>query len=282
MIRTLLVVTVVLLGASPEEDGWRALLNNKDLSGWETWLAKPHRSSSFEALPRNEKGEYAEALGLNRDPHQNFSVVVEDGRPTLRISGEVFGGISTKEEFENYQFRAEFKWGQKKWPPREKTVRDNGLLYHCVGPHGAGSGAWLKSFEMQIQEHDCGDFHSVAGVLVDVEAVPKDPSKPQGDLLYRKGSPKVTGVARRVWKDPDNEKPSGEWNMVEFYCYGQTSVHVVDGQATMVLTGHRHRAGDQIVPLTKGRIQIQSEAAEIFWRNIEVRPITEIPRQFLD
>src|SRR5436190_249855 len=148
----------------------------------------PAKSAEFEGLKKNEKGDYLEALGLNRDPHANFSVVTEDGKPALRISGEVFGGISTKEEFENYHFRAEFKWGQKKWPPREKTVRDNGLLYHCVGPQGAGSGAWLKSFEMQIQEHDCGDFHSVAGVLVDVEAVPKDPSKPKGDLLYRKGA----------------------------------------------------------------------------------------------
>jgi hypothetical protein len=282
MIRLLLPLVIAILGASPAEDGWKPLLNGKDLSGWETWLAKPHRSSSFEGLAKNEKGDYTEGLGLNRDPHQNFSIVVEDGQPALRISGEVFGGISTTEEFENYRFRAEFKWGQKKWPPREKTVRDNGLLYHAVGPHGAGSGAWLKSFEMQIQEHDCGDFHSVAGVLVDVEAVPKDPSKPQGDLLYRKGAPKVTGVARRVWKDPDNEKPSGEWNVVEFYCFGQTSVHVVNGQVTMVLSGLRHKAGNQVVPLTKGRIQIQSEAAEIFWRNIEVRPISEIPPRLLE
>jgi hypothetical protein len=273
---------VAALGVPPEDEGWRPLLNGKDLSGWETWLAKPHRSSTVEGLSKNEKGEYAEPLGLNRDPNRVFSVVTEDGQPALRISGEVWGGISTKEEFENYHFRAEFKWGQKKWPPREKTVRDNGLLYHAVGPHGAGSGAWLKSFEMQIQEHDCGDFHSVAGVLVDVEAVPKDPSKPKGDLLYRRGAEKVTGVARRIWKDPDNEKPSGEWNVVEFLCAGQTSVHVVNGKTTMVLTGLRHKVGNQDVPLTKGRIQIQSEAAEIFWRNIEVRPVTEIPKRFLD
>ncbi len=282
MNRLLLPLWITVLGASPAEDGWRPLLNGKDLSGWETWLTKPHRSSSFEGLAKNEKGDYSEALGLNRDPHQVFSIVTEDGRPALRISGEVWGGISTTEEFENYHFRAEFKWGRKKWPPRENTVRDNGLLYHGVGAHGAGSGAWLKSFEMQIQEHDCGDFHSVAGVLVDVEAVPKDPSKPQGDLLYRKGAPKVTGVARRIWKNPDNEKPSGEWNVVEVYCYGQTSVHVVNGQVTMVLSGLRHKAGNQVVPLTKGRIQIQSESAEIFWRNIDVRPITEIPTRLLE
>src|SRR5688500_10002985 len=162
MIRTLLLGVLAAFAVPPEEDGWKPLLNGKDLSGWETWLTKPQKSSAIEGLKKNEKGDYAEPLGLNRDPNRVFSVVTEDGRPALRISGEVWGGISTKEEFENYHFRAEFKWGQKKWPPREKTVRDNGLLYHGVGPHGAGSGSWLKSFEMQIQEHDCGDFHSVA------------------------------------------------------------------------------------------------------------------------
>ena len=279
--RAVILLLAVALGG-PEDEGWKPLMNGKDLSGWETWLTKPHKSSVVDGLAKNEKGEYSSALGLNRDPNQVFSIVEVDGTPALRVSGEVWGGISTKEEFENYHFRAEFKWGRKRWPPREKTVRDNGLLYHCVGPHGAGSGSWLKSFEMQIQERDCGDFHSVAGVLVDVEAVPKDPSKPKGDLLYRKGAEKVTGVARRIWKDPDNEKPSGEWNVVEFLCVGQTSVHVVNGKVTMVLTGLRQKAGNTEVPLTKGRIQIQSESAEIYWRNIEVRPITEISKKFLE
>jgi hypothetical protein len=87
------------------------------------------------------------------------------------------------------------------------------------------------------------------------------------------------GVTQRIFKDPDAEKPSGEWNTVEFFCHGQTSVHVVNGVVNIVLTNLRH--GDER-PLTKGRIQIQSEGAEIYWRNLEVKPITEIPRPFLE
>ena len=33
-------------------------------------------------------------------------------------------------------------------------------------------------------------------------------------------------------------------------------------------------------PLTRGRIQLQSEGAEVFYRNIRLRPITEIPAEF--
>ena len=269
-------VILMLAVAMNEDEGWRPLMNGKDLSGWETWLTKPHKSSVVDGLKKNEKGDYAEALGLNRDPNQVFSIVEVDGHPALRISGEVWGGISTKEEFENYHFRAEFKWGQKKWPPREKTVRDNGLLYHCVGRHGAQSGLWMKSFEMQIQERDCGDFHSLAGAMVDVAAARKDPKSP---LVYTPGAPVVAGVTQRILKNPDAEKPTGEWNTVEFYCHGQTSAHVVNGVVNMVLTNLRHADNR---PLTKGRIQIQSEGAEIYWRNLEVKPIAEIPRPFLE
>jgi hypothetical protein len=64
---------------------------------------------------------------------------------------------------------------------------------------------------------------------------------------------------------------------MELYCLGQTSVHVVNGRVNMVLTSLRHRVDGREVPLTKGRIQFQSEAAEVFYRNIAVRGINEIP-----
>jgi len=39
-----------------------------------------------------------------------------------------------------------------------------------------------------------------------------------------------------------------------------------------------HRVEWREVPLTKGRIQLQSEAAEVFYRNVAIRRITEIPK----
>jgi hypothetical protein len=49
----------------------------------------------------------------------------------------------------------------------------------------------------------------------------------------------------------------------------------------LVLTGLRQKTGGQEVPLTKGRIELQSESAEIFFRNVQVRSITEIPAEVL-
>jgi hypothetical protein len=176
-----MLTLTILLSALQENE--RPIWNGKDLAGWETWLGRPHKAIEVPGLPRNEKGEYTKDVGLDQDPKGVFRVVEVDGAPAIRISGEVWGALTTKEEFENYRFRAQFKWGQKKWPPREKTVRDNGLLYHCVGKHGAQSGYWMKSFEMQIQERDCGDFHSLAGAKVDVEAERKNSADPKSPLV---------------------------------------------------------------------------------------------------
>jgi hypothetical protein len=257
-------------GADKAEDGWRQLFNGKDLSGWDTWLSRPQGSK--------------EVIGLNRDPHKVYSVVTADGRPAIRISGEVFGALTSTDEFENYHLRLEFKWGQKKWPPREKAVRDSGLLYHCYGPQGA-AGPWMKSLECQIQEHDCGDFWSVAGrvgTVVDVEGVRKGE---KGPVVYRKGGSKFTvpspGTGPRIVKSADHERPTGEWNTIEVMAVGTTAVHLVNGKANMVLTNIRRCEADGGTPLTRGKIQLQSEGAEVFYRNIAVRPLAEIPAEYL-
>jgi hypothetical protein len=254
-------------------DDWTPLFNGKNLDGWDTWLGKPLGGK--------------EVVGLNNDPKGVYSVVMVDGKPAIRITGEIFGALTSKKEFENYHLRLEFKWGEKKWPPREKSVRDSGLLYHCVGEHGAASTFWMRSQECQIQEKDCGDYWSVAGGIVDVEA-----ELVGSAIHYKKGGTKIT-VPRtfknasgktvtesRIIKSVTNEK-EGDWNSIELLTVGQTSVHVVNGKVVMVLTGSRQVVKGKEEPLTRGKIQIQSEGAEVFYRNIEVRSIKQIPESYL-
>ncbi len=258
-------VSLVPAAADDKKEGWTSLFNGKDLSGWDTWLGKPFKEK--------------EIIGLNKDPLKVYAVATVDGQPAIRVSGEIWGAITTKDEFENYHLKLEFKWGEKRWPPREKTVRDSGLLYHCVGPQGAHGTYWMRSLELQIQEKDCGDFHSVTGgVLVDVEGERKGD---KGPLVYKKGGTKHAGVKSRIVKDPDNEKPTGQWNTIELLTVGQTSVHVVNGKVNMILTNSRHKVNNQEEPLTRGKLQLQSEAAEVFYRNIAIKKIAKIPEEYL-
>jgi hypothetical protein len=253
-----------LAGQADPKDGWIPLFNGKDLEGWDTWLGRPVGSKEF--------------VGLNNDPKHVYTLVTEDGKPAIRISGEIFGALTSKQEFENYHLRLEFKWGQKKWPPREKAPRDSGLLYHCVGPFGKPNPNWLESLEFQIQEHDCGDFYSVAGTVVDVHGVRKGD---KGTVYYQKGAPLLTGIKSRIVRDVDHEKPLGQWNTLELMSVGGTSVHIVNGKANMVLTNSRHNVGGKEGPLTRGKIQLQSEGAEVFYRNIAYRPLTNVPEEYL-
>jgi hypothetical protein len=49
----------------------------------------------------------------------------------------------------------------------------------------------------------------------------------------------------------------------------------------MILTGLRQRVDGRETPLTKGKLQLQSEAAEVYYRNIQIRPIDRIPNEIL-
>ena len=251
------------------------LFNGKDLSGWDVYIGSPYDTvqHKFTGTP----------LGLNNDPLKVFSVVVEDGKPAIRVSGERFGGISTTGSYKNYHLRLEFKWGKLKWQPKQNAKRDSGLLYHAVGNHGADGGFWLRSQEFQIQEGDCGDYWGVAGGIADVPAVRQGENK----FVYTPGSPLLAfrekgPNGRNCIKNPDGEKPYGQWNVIDLYCLEGTSVHVVNDIVTMILYNSRQSEGDKEVGLTEGKIQLQSEGAELFYRNLRVEEIKSIPKQLLN
>ncbi len=253
---------------SPKPGQWQTLFNGTDLTGWETYLDSPYTA---------DKSVKAAPIGLNNDPNHVFSVVTTDGKPALRISGETFGGINTLADFENYHLRLEFKWGTQQWAPKLGQPRDSGLLYHSVGAHGTPM-LWMESFEYQIQEGDCGDYWGVMEVVTDIPARKNE----KGKYVYQPGAPLVTFQdktpnGRSCLKYPNPEKPSGQWNVVELYCVGDTCLHVLNGTVNMMLTHTRHLVDGQSKPLTKGKIQLQSEGAEVFYRNIQVQPISRLP-----
>ncbi len=88
--------------------------------------------------------------GLNNDPNQVFRV--ENG--AIHVSGKEFGYVITKKEFADYYLRAEFKWGEGTYAPREGQARDSGILYHVQGEQKV----WPRSVEFQIIEGGTGDF----------------------------------------------------------------------------------------------------------------------------
>ncbi|MFD2202695.1 3-keto-disaccharide hydrolase [Shivajiella indica] len=254
------------------ENQWEPLFNEKDLTGWDTYLGPPWVATSDSTVGRSDR-----PIGLNIDPLSVFSVVEVDGQPAIRISGEQWGGLSTTQEYHNYHLSLQFKWGEAKYKPRDKNKRDSGILYHAGGPHGADYGFWMRSQEFQVQEGDCGDYWGVAGGIMDILAKKSDDLyvyDPEAELLTFSDS---SAVGRRCVKYPDAENPTGEWNTLELYCFGDTTVHVVNNKVVMVLYNSRYMTETGELPLKSGKIQIQSEGAEVFYRDIKVKRISNLP-----
>lgn len=213
------LITCFYANAQQAHKNWRPLFNGNNLNGWYSFLT---------------------SKGKNNDPEKVFNI--ENG--LLHISGKEFGYICTEKEFSNFHLVVEFKWGVKKYPPRDAdtTRRDNGILYFV--PLNARDFVWPKGIECQIQEGDTGDFWMIdsATIVIDgIRTTPKDFS--------------------RSIKKKDAEKPTGEWNRVEVISNKGKITHIVNGTIVNECTG---------ASLTKGKIIIQSEGAEIFYRKIEI------------
>jgi hypothetical protein len=268
MLGLALVVVPLIAAAGPrtekqdakkQDDGVVHLFNGKDLTNFYTWLA----------APQGEK----KPLGKNNDPLKVVTVV--DG--AVRVSGEVFGAFITEREYSDYRLIVEYKWGEKTYPPREKRARDSGILIHCQGSDGS-FGAWMPSIECQMIEGGTGDLIIISNkehpmsITAEVETRGGQPYyKPGAPAREFKGG-RVNWYARDPqWKDvkgfrgkEDIEKPLGEWNTYEIIADGDTITAILNGKTTAMGTKCNH---------TKGKILFQSEAAEVFFRRIDLKPL---------
>jgi xylan 1,4-beta-xylosidase len=272
-------INIPFLGMSQEKN----LFDDKTLKGWTTYLGVPHASVTGLKIKKDNNGKYTKPIGTNKDPLKVFKIVQEDGRPAIYVSGQVFGTLTTKESYENYHLTMEYKWGDKKWAPRETMVRDAGLLYHGLPMPKSSTRNWHPAQECQIQEGDTGDYWPTGEVFIDIPAVNPDTSKffyynPNGVFQSMFFSDKMH--ERRVATNLEIEKPHGQWNKVELICMGDSSIHIVNGKVVMRLYNSRKTQNGKKVPLTKGTIALQSEGAEVYYRDIKIKPIKDIPEQY--
>jgi hypothetical protein len=279
-LRALLIAAALAVIAAPihaADAPWQPLFNGRDLDGWDKFLATR---------------EGSEPLVANVDPQGVFSVTNLNGENVIHVTGEVYGAITTREQFTNFHFRVQFKWGLQRWPGRANVGRDTGILYCAIGQPNPRTG-WMTSVENNIMEKGVGQWWSVNGAIIDVEGewiTPENelyvPYKKEGrgekNIVWKRGAPRITAnPANGITPPFDVEQVFGNWNTVEVVFWGGQCIHILNGHVNLVAVNPRWKAGELWRPLTHGRIQLQSEAAEVFYRKAEGRHLDELPSEFL-
>jgi hypothetical protein len=241
-------------GQATEE--WTPLFNGRDLSGWYSFL---------------------QVHGKDRDPDR--VITIEDGMIRLYKHAEhgtrvVMGYIATEKEYGDYHFRFKYRWGEKRFEPRLKLKRDAGLYYHLIGEDHV----WPKALQFQVQQTDVGDLITLYGFQVDTWTDPKTfgaeiPTyRPAADW----GEPRVMGGKGLAYQGrlPGEIEVDG-WNTVEIIVKGDRTTHILNGKVVNEGAKVRHvdEKTGQSRPITRGRIALEIEAAEVDFRDVEIRSL---------
>ena len=241
-----------------------------DLSAFYTWLA----NHAYE------------------DPNRVFTIVDRvDGAPAIRISGQDWGGLVTRQRFSRYKLLMDFRWGAVTWGVRKERARNSGILIHCFGEDGNSlptyRAPWMASIEYEILEGRTGDVLLVGGhdrttgerVLprATMRAQPgKSVWDPQGtprEFVSKQGALHWFGIDPELKDFPgargrqDVERPAGEWNRVEAHVDRDGMLFFLNGVKVMEISRPS---------LTEGRLLIQSEGAEVFIRRFELHPLGKL------
>lgn len=147
-----------------------SLFNGKDLSSWVFFI----------------KDQSVDPAGV-------FSV--KDA--SIRISGNPFGYMRTREQFADYKLHLEWRW------PVEAT--NSGVFIHAQEPDAQ----WPQCIEVQLKAGDAGDFICVGGASMNERA-------DENNRIIRK-------------MNESNELPVGEWNTLEVICRGNTIEVYING-----------------------------------------------------
>lgn len=261
---------------------WEELID-ADLSKWDNYLSFQHQPGYDGTPPKNEHGELIDPIGLNNPAYNVFSTFQEGDNTIIRNSGEYYGCLITKEEYENYHFQLKYKWGNKKWAYRKNLLKDSGILYHSIGPMAVEYWrSWMLSQEFQIMEGHTGDFWSQANSAIDIRAY-----KPESNLdpLAHESQDYLPitmygPYGNYCLRSGNYEKPHDEWNTLDLFCFEGKSLHVVNSEVVMILKNSRYiDENGEDVPLIKGKIQLQSEAAEIYFKEIKIRKIDSLSQK---
>jgi hypothetical protein len=260
----LLVLAAVAGGATltrQQRDGaaWRRLFNGKDLQGWYTFLQKHGRDS-----------DPTHVLSIKDDGVLHVYANDRNGDEV------VMGYMGTNEQFSNYHLRLQYRWGKNQFKPRYLYKPDAGIYYHHLGEDVV----WPQALQFQVELNGVGDLLTVGDIKVNTWIDGSRRSEDWQEFLApeRGGQPYETAGKGVTYTRKQLNVEQDGWNTVELICKGSAAAHIVNGH--VVNRCENIRRQDANTPqgwaaLSGGRILIEFEASEMYYRNIEIRLLDE-------
>jgi hypothetical protein len=193
-------------------------------------------------------GWYADIPEADKNPDITPSFIVRDGK--LVSLGTPLGHLITTNEYQNYKLEIEYRFS---------TEPGNcGVLIHASTPRMLYK-MFPKSIEVQMEHKNAGDFW-VIGEDITVENMGQRRPKSEGQQYGG-----TENDARKILNLTDNsEKPLGEWNKM--------IIEAKDDEITVWLNGDLVNHGTKST-VTKGKIALQAEGAEVEFKNISLTPL---------
>ena len=198
----------------------------------------------------------------------------------IHISGEGRGYLATEQLYRDYHLVVEYKWGDR--TDGSGYVRNSGILLHKINPDNV----WPTSVEIQLAQGCEGDFIVIRGKDADGKPEPATISSEtriaqDKRTRWHKGGKVVKYSGRQFWWSnhqpffkekldtrgkEDVASPLGQWTKVECICRGsRITVKINDTKVNECFAVHP----------AAGRILLQNEGNEIFFRNFELRPLQD-------
>jgi hypothetical protein len=240
-----------------QETVWRPLFNGKNLDGWYLFLQKSPRDQDPTRVVTIEDG----AIHAYKHDRNGAEVVM--------------GYLGTKEEFSNYHLRFEYRWGKNQFKPRYLYKPDAGVYFH----HVTEDLVWPQALQCQVELNGVGDLLTVGRIQVDTTVDPKTKTDEWQEYL----DPSEGGVAHTTkgqgvsyTRKRENHERDG-WNQVDVICQGTAAAILVNGHLVTRCSNIRQQYStdpSRWVPLDRGRILLEFEATEMYYRKIAIRQLS--------
>lgn len=213
------------LTAKEKKEGWKLLFDGKTTKGWRNF-----KSDKIGKAWRVENG----ALTLDTSNKKDWQIV--DG-----------GDIITEKEFENYEFKVEWKI---------ESCGNSGIIFNVVEDPKYDY-VWKTGPEMQVLDNSC---HPDAEI-----------SKHRAGNLYD-----------LIESETESVRPGGEWNQARIISnkghlelwlndVKQVETEMFTPEWEALIKGSKFKTEPDFGKARKGHIALQDHGNQVWYRNIKIR-----------